>query len=40
MGPGRLNVKPQSLERRNRDLAALARRHGVRYEGVDLAPTL
>jgi len=31
---------PASLERRNRDLTALVRRHGVRYEGVDLAPTL
>ena len=31
---------PASLERRNRDFTALARRHGVRYEGVDLAPKL
>jgi hypothetical protein len=29
---------PASLERRNRDLAAVAQRHGVRYDGVDVAP--
>jgi hypothetical protein len=29
---------PASLERRNRDLAAVAQRHGVRYEGVDVEP--
>jgi len=29
---------PASLERRNRDLAAVAQQHGVRYDGVDAAP--
>ena len=29
---------PASLERRNRDLAAVAQRHGVRYDGVDVPP--
>lgn len=28
-------LTPSSLERRNRDLAALARKHGARYDGVD-----
>jgi hypothetical protein len=29
---------PASLERRNRDLAAVAQRHGVAYVGVDVVP--
>lgn len=28
-------LTPTALERRNRDLAALARKHGARYDGVD-----
>ncbi len=28
-------LTPASLELRNRDLAALARKHGARYDGVD-----
>jgi hypothetical protein len=28
-------ASPAGLERRNRELAALARKHGVRYDGVD-----
>jgi len=30
-------LTPTALERRNRELAALARQYGVRYDGVDLA---
>ena len=30
-------LTPTALERRNRELDALARRHRVRYEGVDVA---
>ena len=30
---------PAGLERRNRDLASLARKHGARYDGIDVADT-
>jgi hypothetical protein len=32
-------LTPIGLERRNRDLASLARKHGARYDGIDVTGT-